>query len=505
MHKARPSVMSRRRLTGLAFAPLVLGTVCAGFAGGAPSAFAADDVLCSSLSAPVHQAVNPTSQASMLTPWKSEVLSAAAYGFTTDNGVQFTAALNTTSGLTAVQRLYNSATSDFAWSATSSDVSSMVAKGYKPQKNEFFASASPLSCTVPVHRVMKGSKTRSVTAGDLSTLTAAGWTDMGAMFHVRGTKNASPVNPPSAGNADADADGKFSLAIYPDTQMEVMSGGDYRLSNRNDYVAKQKTVRDIRYVLHSGDLVNWDTASSTNSTDHRQYDYASREMKNLEAAKIPWAAALGNHDTYAVGPNGGSARPGVVTATALRDTKTYNQYFSAARFGNIAGTFEAGKVDNAYRLFDAAGKKWMILNLELWPRTNVVSWAKNVVAANPQRNVIVLTHSYLTGAGTIEQSNGGYGATSPQYLFDNLIKVYPNIKLVFSGHVNTSAVRSDTGVNGNKVLSILTSFHSNTTNQVRFLEIDTTKGSVNTDIYAPWTNFVERGYTASFAGMRWVG
>jgi hypothetical protein len=234
------------------------------------------------------------------------------------------------------------------------------------------------------------------------------------------------------------------------------------------------------------------------------YDNAGREMKVLEDAALPWASALGNHDTYAVGPTGGSARPGVVTAQAVRDTTTYNTYFPVSRFGNITETFEPGKVDNAYRVFAAGGKRWLILNLELWPRTAAITWAKNVVATHPDHNVIVLTHSYLTGSGTIEQTNGGYGATSPQYLFDNLVKLYPNVKLVLSGHVNTSAVRTDTGVGGNKIVSILSCFHSTSTNQVRFLEIDTVNGTVSTDVYAPATLTAYPQYTASVTGLQFV-
>ena len=105
-------------------------------------------------------------------------------------------------------------------------------------------------------------------------------------------------------------------------------------------------------------------------------------------------------------------------------------------------------------------------------RARVVAWANGVVAANPTRNVIVNTHSYLAADGTISTSNGGYGATSPRYLFDNLMKLHPNIEMVLSGHVGQAAVRTDTGINGNKVVSFLQAFHS-TTNPVRLVEIDT--------------------------------
>ena len=91
-----------------------------------------------------------------------------------------------------------------------------------------------------------------------------------------------------------------------------------------------------------------------------------------------------------------------------------------------------------------------------------MAWANGVVAANPTKNVIVSTHSYLAADGSISTSNGGYGSTSPRYLFDNLVKLHPNIKMVLSGHVGQAAVRTDTGVNGNKVLSFLQAFHSTT-------------------------------------------
>ena len=129
-------------------------------------------------------------------------------------------------------------------------------------------------------------------------------------------------------------------------------------------------------------------------------------------------------------------------------------------------------MDNAYHTFRSGGRDWLVLNLELWPRTEVVTWARRVVANNPRRNVIVVTHSYLTGNGSISRSNGGYGATSPRYLFDHLIKVYPNVKLVLSGHVGRARVRTDKGANGNKVVSMLQCMHD-TSNPVRLIWIDT--------------------------------
>ncbi|HEY3408406.1 MAG TPA: hypothetical protein VGK53_09570, partial [Propionicimonas sp.] len=164
---------------------------------------------------------------------------------------------------------------------------------------------------------------------------------------------------------------------------------------------------------------------------------------------------------------------------------------------NVGGAFEAGKVDNIWTTFEAGGTKWLVLTLELWPRAAVVTWAQKVVAGHPGYNVVVQTHSYLTDSGGINQTNGGYGATSGQYLFDNLIRRYPNIKLVFSGHTGMAARRVDKGLSGNTIVSYLQTFHSDTTNPVRIVTISPASGLVTTRIIAPYTNETWSSYSTS--------
>jgi hypothetical protein len=215
----------------------------------------------------------------------------------------------------------------------------------------------------------------------------------------------------------------------------------------------------------------------------------STDLKILEGARVPYALAIGNHDTAAVGVGGGacSGCTGAQVHAGLRNTTTFNQYFPPSRFSSLGGVFEAGKIDNAFFTFSAGGLEWLVLSLELWPRTAVVPWAKGVLAAHPKHNVIMITHSYLTGSGGIEQTNGGYGDNSPQYLFDNLIKLYPNVRFVFSGHTGLAGYRVDTGVNGNKIYNLLQCYHDEVSNPSRLIEIDTAKGTATTRVYGAWT------------------
>jgi hypothetical protein len=291
-------------------------------------------------------------------------------------------------------------------------------------------------------------------------------------------------------------DAKFSIAVMPDTQLEVHKLSDTRFRERSQWLVDHRSELDLRFVTHTGDVVDWDTP------DHFQTTMASEALRPLEQAGIPYSLSIGNHDTQATGV-GGSARDPAHTHEQQRDTSTFNAFFTASRYGAVRGAFETGKVDNVYSTFTAAGDDWLVLNLELWPRIGVVTWAKQVVATHPNTNVIVATHSYLTSTYGI-YSGHDYGDTSPQYLFDNLVKVYPNIKLVFSGHVGIAGSRTDVGIHGNKIVSYLQTFHSPETNPVRLVEIDTATNSLSTRIYAPRTNDRYPQYVDRESAMSWV-
>lgn len=465
---------------------------------------------CSSLDDPMYQRVNTGNAASLVTPWAGEAAGAARYGFNQDDGVVFRASRTAAEGLVPVHRLYKPGSGNFLASANPGEWTSAVARhAYEDQGLSFYVSPVAADCLVPVNRYVKRDKHRLAASGATgSALAAAGWRLEGVAFYAAPASTApdepaptpapapvpAPAPAPAPDPTSPSGDTKFSFAVYPDTQQEV--GRDSRFVNRANWLVENKSELDLRFVTHVGDVVNWDTP------DHDQYEVASKAMVPLERAKIPYSLAIGNHDTQATGP-GGSARDPRNTRALQRDTTTFNQYFNADRYGAVSGAFEKGKVDNVYSLYEAGDAKWMVLVLELWPRQSAVDWAKAQVAAHPDHNVVVVTHSYLNGGGGIAQG-AEYGDTSPQELYDQLISRYANIRLVFSGHVGQAQDRVDTGVHGNKIYSFLTSFHSNTTNPTRLVEVDTEADSLRTWIYAPWTDVTSNQYSRSVEDVDWV-
>jgi|GEM_PF-1410288 S-layer homology domain. len=297
---------------------------------------------------------------------------------------------------------------------------------------------------------------------------------------VTAAQDTSTTPSTTAPVSNPDADGKFTIAIIPDSQQEVVipkAITDGVFKNRTQWLVDNKDALDLRFVIHTGDVENWDTP------DHAQYKIGSEAMNVLVDANIPSQLCLGNHDTAAVGPGGSAADPSR-TRILVRDTSTFNTYYPVENHPGMV-TFEPGKVDNAYQTFTAGGKNWLVLTFELWPRAVVIDWAKEVVESHPDYNVLIATHSYLNGGSDIFQKSD-YGETSPQYLYDNLVKVYSNIKMVFCGHAGVASSRIDTGVNGNKIVTILGCFHSNTTNPVQLLEINAKENTISTRFYAPF-------------------
>ncbi len=491
----KASIGLRRRATTVFLAAVLAGLGSVVLLSPGPAAAASK---CAALTKSVHMFVHPERGVNLLTyntagfpAWKR-----AGY---VDQGVVFNVGVKK-SGLTAVRVMYDKRTGNRIYTTAASEIKKLKKMGYINKGTGFYAYSKSGACLYPVYRLRKGKVHRfAMTAADRSVLKQQGWIEQMRVFWV--AKAPTPSNPPApkppAPKPPA-KDTSFTIAVMPDTQNEVLHASDTRFANRTRWLADNAKSLDLEFVTHTGDIVNWDTP------DHAQFAKAQAALKILSDNKVPYSLSPGNHDTAAVCP-GGSACPGANTRATVRNTTTFNRYLNGG-VARLAGQYEAGKVDNAYSTFTAGERKWLVLNLELWPRSGVVTWARQVVSSHADYNVIVATHSYLSFSNGVWgiYPKSDYGATSPQYLFDNLISKYPNIKVVLCGHTGSQAHRVDTGVNGNRIDTFLLTMHSNTTNPLRLIEIDPVAGTLKTWVYAPANNQSWPSWTREVKGLQFV-
>lgn len=477
-------------LAGLA----MLVGVCASSVPAAAAGPALNDV--------AYEVVHPTKRHSFVTTSQNEAKQAAAKGFTQVRPI-FMVSTTPGAGLVPVYRADatlkdGNFTSLLTVNKREAD-NACNKYGFSCKGIAFYAQAEQKNGAQMVYRMKyRHFNFRQVTAQHVSELSKKGYVqESREWFYVKPVThqptpqpqpqpqprpNPQPKDTPKPTDENPVSDGKFSIAVYPDTQQEIFDWSGDQFAERTNWTVRNKDKYDIRFLAHTGDMV---TSGGHERDNQNQYVIASNAFKTIDQAGIPYLTTIGNHDTKAV-CGGGSACDWRHTEEWTRDTTVFNKYFSASRQKlSRQQMFENGKVDNAYKTFTAEGKQWLVLTLELWPRAEAVNWAKKVVESHPKHNVIVLSHSLLNANGSIkETADYGTGKQSPRYVYNNLILAYPNVRLAFSGHTGQAASRVDTGKHGNKVASFLGTFHSNEYNPTRILTIDTVKNTVTSDIQA---------------------
>ena len=267
---------------------------------------------------------------------------------------------------------------------------------------------------------------------------------------------------------------QFTIPVFPDTQYQSSEV----LFSACEWIASNS--RQIPIVLHVGDIVDIDRLSD--------WQRASAGMTILDNAHVPYAIAVGNHDTAAATITGGASW----TNTNLRNTTNFNNYFPVSRFTLQKGRFETNKSDNAYYTFEVGGYKWIVVTLEFCARESAVQWMDQTLKLFPDHNAIILTHYHLNTNGTIGTTNDSYGNMNPAYIFNGYIKPNKNVLMVLCGHVcdgNTSAWRIDKDSHDNNIYQILQNFQcSENDSFLRLLDFDMKNKTITAKMYSPYLN-----------------
>jgi hypothetical protein len=238
----------------------------------------------------------------------------------------------------------------------------------------------------------------------------------------------------------------FSIVLLPDTQYYTSKQADgasntYRKQMR--WILDRRASDRIQTVVHLGDI--------TGSNQQAQWDVADHAHALLDAADLPYSVTPGNHDFLLGG-------------AFDRGNTLFNDYFGAARFQGrswYGGALGGGNVSN-YTLFEVGPMKFMVVSLEYAPRKEMLCAAERVIAAHPERRVIVATHCYLTRGGAYAG-----GCPDPDYLavgsgattvWDELVSRYRNVFMVVSGHVGASAYQARVGNTGNTVHQLVVDY-----------------------------------------------
>ncbi len=278
---------------------------------------------------------------------------------------------------------------------------------------------------------------------------------------------------------------QFTIVALPDTQFYSKTYPGI-FTAQTQWIVNNQKAKNIQLVLGLGDIV--DAAGQT-----YQWTNAVNSV-NLMAGKVNYLMAIGNHDYDQNNP-------------AARGATAFNKYFGPSRYANYSwyrGNYPAGSNENFYGTFVIGGRAYLVLVLELFPRNGALQWAASIVAANPDKDVIVITHAYVYydnfRMGTCDSWNNiRMGMTSSnsndgEQMWTKFLSKYKNIVMVLNGHVaNGDGVgrRQDLGVNGNLVNQMLSDYQSypyGGGGYLRILTVTPSQNKIEVKTYSPWTN-----------------
>ncbi len=227
----------------------------------------------------------------------------------------------------------------------------------------------------------------------------------------------------------------FSLAIVGDIQKTTYYWPE-KLPKTYNWIAENAEAKNIARVISLGDITDKDTKE--------EYDVVKDAFSVLDGV-VPHSIIRGNHDVA-----------------------NFDKYISYEEYKDtIDGSYDES-MKNTYTLFEAGGRKYMLLNLDCGAKDPMLEWANEVVAAHPDYNVIVATHLYMREDRQLIPHWYGvdnYGQNSGVEIWENFVKHHKNIVMLLCGHIaaDTVVMNERVGVNGNVIKEFLINQQTNDT------------------------------------------
>ena len=258
------------------------------------------------------------------------------------------------------------------------------------------------------------------------------------------------------------ATNSFTIVVLPDTQVYAEAyPAIYQAQTA--WIKTNLAARNIKCVLHVGDIVNNDVAA--------EWDNALAAQKTLDGV-VPWIVGLGNHDYKEQRYDLGSM---------FNDPAYFGPGSPYASQPHIV-FHKTNRTDAAYLAFSAGSVQWLALGLPWTPPAGVRTWADQVIGSHSNHAVLVVYHDYLDVSGKVRSPNG-------KQLWDTVLKKHGNVAMVFCGHAVTGlgSYLASQGNTSNTVYQMVSNYQdlpNGGDGWMRILDIST-DGTVSVTTYSP--------------------
>lgn len=208
----------------------------------------------------------------------------------------------------------------------------------------------------------------------------------------------------------------FTFAIESDTQYynedtpdNPGAIGQYQYQNDiHDWLIANRSRMNIQYLFHDGDIIDDEPIDS-------EWINADNAYKKLDETNFPYGILAGNHD---VGHLSG-------------DYSKFYQYFGEDRYSSnpwYGGSYKDNR--GHYDLITVDGIDFIMIFTGWGIGDEEIKWMNDVLAQYPDRIAILNFHEYLLASGGLGEE--------PQRVYDEVVSVNPNVRMVLSGHYHNA-------------------------------------------------------------------
>ncbi len=288
--------------------------------------------------------------------------------------------------------------------------------------------------------------------------------------------------------------------LYHVTDLQYIT----RKANSPEGVSKRegvKALNDVRdylnasyqdnllYTMVTGDQIQ----SIMNEGEHETF--IEEFFTGIISEEKPLGVLTGNHDvggTSDFNPDGADGFDEALSYELYGNQLGENVFNSYSWYGgsykNNRSHYDLITINNETYVFLYLG--WGSDQKSIHVSSQDVNYAKTVLSEHSDKKVILLAHEYLN-------NRGGRTATG-NYLFNELVKPYKNILLVFCGHINGTTYKIDyldddnDGIEERRVLQSLTNFQEeenlNGASFIRKLGLDFKNNKIGFELFSPYYN-----------------
>lgn len=250
----------------------------------------------------------------------------------------------------------------------------------------------------------------------------------------------------------------YTLAWISDTQ-NLVDHNEEAFKSMMIYLQNNQVKEDIRYLIHTGDVINIYSIES-------QWKVA-REAFDIIDDKIAYSVIAGNHDL-------------------LNDNELFIKYFN--KEDKMSFDHGLAKAD----IVDGDKLQYLIISLSYDPSDEMIDWANNIIEKHLDKIVIINTHSYLNVDGNLNDIG--------QNIYNNIVKAHDNVKLVLCGHIH--GVYNGMDIDS-KVINLLCDYQEDDNAYIRMLRINEEEKVLSVISYDPYHNVYDETNNRSFDISSW--